>query len=84
MVGWAITWRRITRRLRTNEPVEPARGRPPQAAARRAGLDAVTVAALREHQARQAAERATVGAGWQDTGLVFTRPDGPDPPGPDL
>jgi hypothetical protein len=28
---WAITWRRMTRRLRTNEPVEPvepARGRP--------------------------------------------------------
>ena len=39
-------------------------------------LDAVTVAALREHQARQAEERAMVGAGWQDTGLVFTRPDG--------
>jgi integrase len=46
-------------------------------------LDAVTVAALREHQARQAAERATVGAGWQDTGLVFTRPDGA-PIHPDL
>jgi hypothetical protein len=27
-VGWAITWRRMTRRLLTNEPVEPARGRP--------------------------------------------------------
>ena len=22
-VGWAITWRRMARRLRTNEPVEP-------------------------------------------------------------
>jgi hypothetical protein len=22
-VGWAITWRRMTRRLRTHEPVEP-------------------------------------------------------------
>jgi integrase len=46
-------------------------------------LDAVTVAALREHQARQAAERAMVGAGWQDTGLVFTHLDG-RPLHPDL
>jgi integrase len=39
-------------------------------------LDPATVAALGEHHARQAAERAAVGPGWQDTGLVFTRPDG--------
>jgi integrase len=46
-------------------------------------LDAVTVAALREHQARQAEERQAVGAGWQDTGLVFTHLDG-RPLHPDL
>ena len=39
-------------------------------------LDPATVAALREHHVRQGAERAIVGPGWQDTGLVFTRPDG--------
>jgi integrase len=57
---------------------------PKTAKGRRAlALDAVTVAALREHKARQAEERAMVGAGWQDTGLVFTRPDGA-PIHPDL
>jgi integrase len=59
------------------------RGRPPQAAARRAGLDPATVAALREHQARQAAERAAVGPGYVDSGLVFTHLDG-RPLHPDL
>jgi integrase len=34
------------------------------------------VAALREHQARQAAERVVIGPIYQDSGLVFTRPDG--------
>jgi integrase len=34
------------------------------------------VAALREHQARQAAERVVIGPSYQDSGLVFTRPDG--------
>jgi integrase len=39
-------------------------------------LDPVTVAALRQHQARQAADRAAVGPAYEDSGLVFTRPDG--------
>jgi len=39
-------------------------------------LDAVTVAALREHRKAQAAERLLIGAGWADHGLVFTKVDG--------
>jgi integrase len=50
---------------------------------RSVALDAVTVAALREHRARQAEERALVGPLWHDSGLVFTRPDGA-PIHPDL
>jgi integrase len=53
----------------TSEP-KTARSR------RSIALDSATVAALREHQARQAAERVVVGPGYQDSGLVFTRPDG--------
>jgi integrase len=50
---------------------------------RSVALDAVTVAALRDHQERQAEDRAVVGPLWQDSGLVFTRPDGA-PIHPDL
>jgi integrase len=50
---------------------------------RSVALDAVTVAALREHRERQAKDRAVVGPGWQDSGLVFTRLDGA-PLHPDL
>jgi integrase len=39
-------------------------------------LDPATVAALRQHRARQAAERLAVGPVWEDSGLVFTWPDG--------
>ncbi len=39
-------------------------------------LDPVTVAALREHQARQATDRAAVGPAYEDSGLVFTHPHG--------
>jgi integrase len=39
-------------------------------------LDTGTVAALREHRARQAAERLLMGAGWTDNDLVFCHPDG--------
>jgi integrase len=39
-------------------------------------LDPATVATLREHEARQDQERADVGPGWRDSGLVFTQPDG--------
>ncbi|CAN5195878.1 hypothetical protein BH20ACT5_BH20ACT5_21630 [soil metagenome] len=39
-------------------------------------LDAVTVAALREHRKVQAAERLLVGAGWRDHDLVFCKVDG--------
>lgn len=39
-------------------------------------LDAVTVAALREHRKAQAAERLLIGAGWRDHDLVFCKVDG--------
>ena len=39
-------------------------------------LDAATLGALRAHLARQDEERALVGVGYQDSGLVFTKPDG--------
>jgi integrase len=45
-------------------------------------LDKTTIAALREHWARQQAERAAAGTGWTETGYVFTtktgKPFGPD------
>jgi integrase len=40
------------------------------------GLDAATVAVIRAHKARQAAERLASGPAWTDTGLVFTAEDG--------
>jgi integrase len=39
-------------------------------------LDPATLAALRTHQARQAEEKTIIGAGYRDSGLVFTMPDG--------
>jgi integrase len=39
-------------------------------------LDSRSVAALRSWRAAQAAERLAWGAGWTDSGLVFTREDG--------
>jgi integrase len=39
-------------------------------------LDLATLAALKAHQARQAEEKTIVGSGYQDSGLVFTMPDG--------
>lgn len=45
-------------------------------------LDRTTIAALRVHRACQRAERAAAGAGWAETGYVFTtrtgKPVGPD------
>jgi integrase len=52
-------------------------GNPKTAKGRRSlALDPATVAALRDHQARQAEEKSTVGSGYLDSGLVFTWPDG--------
>lgn len=39
-------------------------------------LDPLTIAALREHRARQAAERLALGPAYEDQGLVFCREDG--------
>jgi integrase len=39
-------------------------------------LDPSTLAALKAHQDRQADEKMIVGTGYQDSGLVFTMPDG--------
>jgi len=39
-------------------------------------LDPATVAALREHRARQLKQQLAVGPRWENSGLVFTWPDG--------
>jgi integrase len=39
-------------------------------------LDPATMAALHEHRTRQLEQRLAVGPRWQDSGLVFTWPDG--------
>jgi integrase len=39
-------------------------------------LDPATVAALRQHRTQQLEQRLAVGPRWQDSGLVFTWPDG--------
>ena len=39
-------------------------------------LDVGTVAALREHRTRQLEQRLAVGPRWQESGLLFTWPDG--------
>jgi integrase len=39
-------------------------------------LDPATLTALKAHQARQAEEKTIVGAGYRESGLVFTMPDG--------
>lgn len=44
--------------------------------ARVVSLDTVTVATLRRHRSVQELERSAWGAGWNETGLVFTREDG--------
>ncbi|HEV8425419.1 MAG TPA: hypothetical protein VGS14_09560 [Actinomycetes bacterium] len=49
---------------------------------RRVELDPATIAALRAHRKRQAAERLAFGAGYSDHGRVFTRPGG-EPLNPD-
>ena len=47
-----------------------------KAGARTVALDADTVRALRTWRKVQAAEQLAMGAGWPDTGLVFTNADG--------
>lgn len=52
-------------------------GTPKTARGRRSvTLDRATVAALREHRARQAAERLQLGAGYRNLDLVFAAVDG--------
>jgi integrase len=52
-------------------------GSPKTARSRRSvALDPATIAVLREHRRRMAAERLQMGAGFTDNGLVFCRPDG--------
>lgn len=43
---------------------------------RRIDLDPNTVAVLKTHRARQAAEKLAMGAGYADQGLVFAMPNG--------
>jgi integrase len=72
----SITWRMGEAGAPVTVASLPARGRPPEAAARRAGLDPVTVAALRRHRARQLEHKLAVGARYVESGLVFTWLDG--------
>ncbi|WP_246266465.1 site-specific integrase [Nonomuraea typhae] len=52
---------------------EPVQGKPKtEASDRTIALDADTVAALRAHRKRQAAERLAAGEAWTETGFVFT------------
>jgi integrase len=52
-------------------------GPPKSDAGRRVvALDKTTIAALRDHQLRQQAERAAAGTRWTETGYVFTTPVG--------
>ena len=55
--------------MQVSEP-KTAKGR------RSLALDPATVAALRAHRAHQAEEKLAVGLRYQDSDLVFTRPDG--------
>ncbi|HWL99081.1 MAG TPA: tyrosine-type recombinase/integrase [Nocardioidaceae bacterium] len=56
---------------------KPTLGTPKTAKGRRTVvLDRATVAALREHRKRQAADRLQMGEGWTDHDLVFCRLDG--------
>lgn len=54
----------------------PQLGQTKTGKARIIDLDVRTVAALRSWRSRQAQERLLMGSGYQDTGLVFTHPDG--------
>jgi integrase len=56
-------------RVQVSEP-KTAKGR------RSLALDPATVAALRAHRAHQAEEKLAVGLRYQNSDLVFTRPDG--------
>jgi integrase len=47
-----------------------------QSSERRIALPTECLRSLRYHRDRQAREREAAGAGWKDSGYVFTRPDG--------
>ncbi|MCY7341969.1 MAG: site-specific integrase [Pseudonocardia sp.] len=51
-------------------------GPPKSGSSRPVALDVDSVAVLRAHKARQAAERLAWGPAWVESGLVFTREDG--------
>jgi integrase len=59
----------VNHQVLVSEP-KTAKGR------RSIALDPATVAALREHRRRQLEDRLAIGPRWQDSGLVFTWPDG--------
>ena len=76
--GTLTVSRQVTRaagRLHAGPPKTPA-------GQRTIALDTATVVVLREHQRRQRLLRRAAGSDWQNTGLVFTWPDG-RPIGPD-
>lgn len=58
-------------------PASGTRSSPKTERSRRVvALDPGTVAALRAHKARQAAEQLALGSGYRDDGLVFAKVDG--------
>jgi integrase len=59
----------VNHQVLVSEP-KTAKGR------RSIALDPATVAALRDHRRWQLEDRLAVGPGWEDSGLVFTWPDG--------
>jgi integrase len=59
----------VNHQVLVSEP-KTAKGR------RSIALDPATVAALREHRRWQLEDRLAVGPRWEDSGLVFTWPDG--------
>jgi integrase len=70
----AGTW--SIRRSRSVVNGSPVMGTPKNGKRRPVALDAGTIAALRAHRARQAAERLLWGQAYQDSGFVFTHEDG--------
>jgi integrase len=64
-----VEWRKVRTRIHTTAP-KTVRSR------RTVRMPGVVVTALKAHRARQLKDRLAAGAGWEDTGLVFTTPIG--------
>ena len=72
LVELRVEWRKVATTLKVTEP-KSSRSR------RTIRMPGVAVSALKAHRARQRKERMKAGAGWEDSGLVFTTPIGTAP-----